>query len=234
MKSRKALALILILILLIVLTIPTISAQNKPLTQKEINKFGKNEFGLLSYDHFYDVFKYERNLNDEYKTFKGEITVYNTYNRTLNIIISKTLFSEERVHDTIRKNYTYYQLPNINWVTIPKSIKVQPNQKYTFEYSVKMPVEEAFELSKGGGYIFLIIPYVDDATVQTAPGYKVFITLLDEDKKSDINGGSPVTDEEINIPLLFNIIILAFSSIILLISFKNRKKIKRSIIYEKY
>jgi len=231
MKWRNMLALILSLSLILMLTIPIISANNIPLTQKEINKFGEDEFGLLSYDHFYDIFTYTKNPNDEYKTFEGEITVYNTYNISLKLQISKTLFSEERVHDTIKKDYIYYHIPNINWVTIPKSITLLPNHKYTFKYSINLPVEEAFKLSNNGGYIFLIIPYAENGNIQTAPGYKVFITLLEDD--NNLISTNSQTGIDIPFPLIINIILLVFSSSLLFISFKNRKKIKKGFIYEK-
>ena len=218
--------LALFLSLLLVLTIPTATATNIPLTQKEVKKYGADEFGLLSNGHFYKVFEYNRSPNDEYKQFKGTITMYNTYNKVLNIEIDKTFFSEEREHDTIKKDYIYYNLPNLDWITIPDEITIQPNHKYTFEYSINLPVKKAFQMNKDGGYIFLIIPTVEsEKDVQVTPAYKVFITLIDP---------LGTIKEEDDIPSLIGIFLLIFSGLLLfIIYFYKRKETTKEIPNEK-
>jgi len=182
--KNKMLQLIIILSILLVVAMPLISSESIPLTKKEKAKFGIDEFGLVSYGHFWSEYKYNKNTEDKFIEFDTEITIYNTYAEPIDLDIKAIQYSEERVHEKIRENYTYYNLPNLGWIETPDTISVQSNHKYKINVHSKIPVDEAFEKSNGGGYIYLITPITQNAQLNALPAYKIFVTLLDEEPVS--------------------------------------------------
>lgn len=209
------LQLAIILSLLLVVAMPIISAENVPLTKKEISRFKKNEFGLVSYGHFWQNYEYHRNVNDEYIDFNTQITIYNTYNESITLKLKPIQFSEEREHSTIRENYTYYKLPNLDWVNIPEELTIEPFSKYTTIISTQIPVAEAYEQNKDGGFIFLITMDVEESQLTAVPAYKVFVTLLEPEPEI-----APPMDITHLVPIGL-LIALIFSFIIVYI--KDRK-----------
>ena len=214
------LALMLIFFLVLVPT-SIASTMTDQLTQEEIERFGENEFGMISYGHFYTVFEYAK-TNDESKTFETQITLYNTNNKDLPVDINVYQYSEERVHDTIRENYTYYKLPDLSWVDAPQNVEVPSNNKLTFDVTITMPVEDAYEQRKEGGYIFLIVCSAQDTNIQSAPGFKVFITLLDQQSQPfDL-----LSSLLFILQLIIVITLLLILSIFVYNYYKQKKKIK--------
>ena len=212
-KKSKWLALALILSFILILSMPIISAKNIPLTDKEINTYGKDEFGLLSDGHFYDVFTYIRNDKDETITFETEIELYNTFDFPVEVSIVPREFPEERIHETIRPNYTYYNFPDFSWITHVNVKIINKNCKDSVKVLIEMPVDEAYKYAKGGGYIFMIVFSLENAQVNVAPAYKIFITLLDSDPDAE-KDDSLLSSIRLAITILF---IVSFLIILVLI-----------------
>jgi len=214
MKKIKQL-IVPFLFVLLVASMPIIAAESVPLTQKEINKYKRNEFGLISYGHFWEEYVYEKNTTDDYFSFTTQIILYNTYDIPLHLCLKATQFSNEREHESIRINYTYYYLPNLSWVTAPGDIILPPCSKYITNVTTNIPVEEAFNQRNEGGYIFLIVPQIEENQVNAVPGFKVFVTLIDSTLQRDSN------------PIPFILFFTLSCILVALVLYKYNKKEKR-------
>lgn len=134
----------------------------QPLTETETSHLAGNSVGFMDYDMNPGIDFIYVNLSKSkngFCTTTYSITVFNTNDETVYRTVNVIPFSgKERTHDIKEKpDYMFYYLPDLDWVSVEKSsIKIPSNSKTTFEVTIILPIEEAKEKSKDGGFIYLV------------------------------------------------------------------------------
>lgn len=165
------------IIILLVVTLSSAMAGNKLLTQKEIDVLAENTVGLLNGGVRIVEIKKEDFKNQSVATINTDVSFFNTMSIPQDFSIYTEPFEIERTH-IIKKDYIFHLLPNLNWITVPDKITVEPMSKYIMPVTVNMPLEEGFEKAKGGGFICYIT--ASRVGVESVHSHKLFLVLEEE------------------------------------------------------
>jgi len=163
----------LLIFLLVVVTLSGATAENISLTEKEIEILAEDTIGLLNGG--VRIAQIIRSKHpDGTAVIITDVSFFNTQNESVTFNIQKEHFWEEREH-TVKDNYTFYFMPDLNWVDVPAQITVEPFSKYIMPVTITMPIEEGFNKAKGGGFICLI--GASRVGVETSHAHKLFLLL---------------------------------------------------------
>lgn len=174
----------LLIIILVVVTLSGATANNISLTEKEIEILAGDTMGLLNGGiRVAPIIRSEH--PDGVAVVKTDVAFFNTQNESVTLDVLKQPFWEEREH-TVKENYTFYLMPNLNWVETQDQITINPMSKYIMPVTIKMPVEEGFDLAEGGGFICMI--GVSRVGYEEAYAHKLFLIL--EEGIDTTSGGS--------------------------------------------
>lgn len=175
----------LLISLLVVISLSSATAGNIALTKNEINVLEPDTIGLLNGGvRVVEIIK--NNYDGDTAIIQTDVSFFNTEDTDVTLDIAVEQFWEEREH-TIKKNYTFYFMPNLNWVTTPDSITIQPMSKYIMPVTIEMPIKEGFEKSRGGGFICMIS--ASRVGYEESHAHKLFLVLKEkpDDKTSGFN-----------------------------------------------
>lgn len=174
----------LLMLLLVVVTLSGATANNTALTQAEIDNLEPDTIGLLNGGiRTVEINRYD--FNSDVAVVTTDLSFFNTQDTAVALNVDVEPFWEEREH-TIKENYTFYFLPDLNWVKVPYQITIDPMSKYIMPVTIEMPLEEGFEKSKGGGFICMVS--ATRAGYEDSFAHKLFI-ILSEEKTDNNNTG---------------------------------------------
>jgi len=171
LKSKQV---AVVLSLLLILMLPIATAQLEQMREDQIEHVGTGKTGMLSGGI---TMKDVKLSDNEYTYIDFSIVYFNTNTEDVTYKPYPMAFWEEREH-TVKEDYTYYLLPDLEWVTIEDTeFTIPQNHKYYVNVTVKMPTEEAREKSKDGGFIFLISSEAQGGQISIVPARKIFLTI---------------------------------------------------------
>ncbi|MHA1289203.1 MAG: hypothetical protein ACTSPB_17585 [Candidatus Thorarchaeota archaeon] len=199
-----------------------VSAENIPLNNGELSITTDGETGFLG--PAYGVFEYVKDSSsDNSIRFNGSITFFNRVNSSVEFTFSVEPYITAREHEIVKKNYIFYPIPDVSWITIQDNLVVDHGCKNTIHYSISVPENVAYELRNDGGFVAYITSspsnydIIEGNMVFVVPKYKVFLTLFDKNDDDTIISGddvkSQVVDRQNINPLYFIAAIVSFSII---------------------
>lgn len=202
--------MVMLPIFFILLVLPITTAELQPLTEQQIIDLGPGKTGMLAGG----ISVIEVTLsNEEFTTIELKVIYFNTNKETIIYKPYPMAFWEEREH-TVKENYIYYLLPDLNWVSIENGdleVSIPENHKYYVNITVTIPNEEAREKRKDGGFIFLIASEGSGSQISAIPARKIFLTIND----------TPAIFSIITLILMLSVI-----TVVVVVMFYLSKKIK--------
>jgi len=184
--KQKAVLATLMLWMCIVLVLPSFTAEAVIMEDDFKDKIADDTSGMLF--NGINVIGVDPS-DEEYTIVSFPIYYFNTYDEDVTYHLKVHKYHTEREH-TVKEDYTYYFLPDLNWVSLSEAkCVIPPDHYYEVEVTVRMPTEEAFELAGDGGFIFTIDGETSGGNLNLVPMRKVFLTLNHE---GYVPGGEPV------------------------------------------
>lgn len=199
-KVLTVIKIFMVSMLLSSLSIFSVTAENTPYSDNEIEKLGIDQFKILGLygTHRFNLSKPGSSLFSE-----GYILFSNTYNTSITILLSTTnklsiLDLDEngtpRIHTKIDKNIVFKPITDKSWIKLNETVfTIEPRSQYKAYYTVEMPKNRVWkgidETTTNGFLGYIIIKEKKDANPGMNIGidyrYKVF-TLFTGECSSDV------------------------------------------------